>query len=246
MHRRTGAGLGAKRCRAPGGRYRRAVGIERDYVHLVATASANLLPICGSGIGFLVCRRPRVVVETQDGMRLGGWYFPHTSGGSGPAVLVCNGNAGDRSCVRSWLSRCMAWACRCCCLTIAATAVAGRPSEQGLAADARRPRRSGCPASRRPRAHCYFGESLGAAVAVRAGRATAAGGLVLRSPFTSLAEVGAVHYPWLPLRRFAAGPLPVDRAHRLCTRRCWSSWAAATTSSPATLSERLVAAARRA
>ncbi|CLQ14907.1 alpha/beta superfamily hydrolase [Mycobacterium tuberculosis] len=38
-----------------------------------------------------------VVVETQDGMRLGGWYFPHTSGGSGPAVLVCNGNAGDRS-----------------------------------------------------------------------------------------------------------------------------------------------------
>ena len=36
--------------------------------------------------------------------------------------------------------------------------------------------------------------------------------LVLRSPFTSLAEVGAVHYPWLPLRRLLLG---VDRAHRL-------------------------------
>lgn len=30
-----------------------------------------------------------VVVETQDGMRLGGWYFPHTSGGS-PYLQLCD------------------------------------------------------------------------------------------------------------------------------------------------------------
>src|SRR6478735_6736683 len=36
-----------------------------------------------------------VVIETDDGIRLGAWYFPVPGGG--PAVLVCHGNAGDRS-----------------------------------------------------------------------------------------------------------------------------------------------------
>ncbi len=79
-----------------------------------------------------------VVVETQDGMRLGGWYFPHTSGGSGPAVLVCNGNAGDRS-MRAEL----AVALHGLGLSVLLFDYRGyggnpgRPSEQGLAADAR-------------------------------------------------------------------------------------------------------------
>src|SRR4029453_11863141 len=34
-----------------------------------------------------------VVLDTEDGLRLAAWYFP--AGRS--AVLVCNGNAGDRS-----------------------------------------------------------------------------------------------------------------------------------------------------
>jgi hypothetical protein len=32
--------------------------------------------------------------------------------------------------------------------------------------------------------------------------------LVLRSPFTSLADVGAVHYPWLPVRRLLLDRYP--------------------------------------
>jgi fermentation-respiration switch protein FrsA (DUF1100 family) len=46
----------------------------------------------------------------------------------------------------------------------------------------------------------YFGESLGAAVAVGLAVQQPPAALVLRSPFTSLADVGAVHYPWLPIR----------------------------------------------
>ncbi|MGH3543533.1 MAG: alpha/beta hydrolase, partial [Mycobacterium sp.] len=35
-----------------------------------------------------------VVLETEDRIRLGAWFFPATD--RGPAVLICNGNAGDR------------------------------------------------------------------------------------------------------------------------------------------------------
>ena len=46
----------------------------------------------------------------------------------------------------------------------------------------------------------YFGESLGAAVAVRLASESPPAALVLRSPFTSLAAVGRVHYPFLPVQ----------------------------------------------
>jgi fermentation-respiration switch protein FrsA (DUF1100 family) len=45
----------------------------------------------------------------------------------------------------------------------------------------------------------YFGESLGAAVAVQLAVEQPPMALVLRSPFTSLADVGQVHYPLLPV-----------------------------------------------
>jgi fermentation-respiration switch protein FrsA (DUF1100 family) len=45
----------------------------------------------------------------------------------------------------------------------------------------------------------YFGESLGAAVAVDIAEEHPPAAIVLRSPFTSLADVGRVHYPFLPV-----------------------------------------------
>lgn len=44
-----------------------------------------------------------------------------------------------------------------------------------------------------------FGESLGTGVAVQVAQARPAAGLVLDSPFTSLAAAGQFHYPWLPV-----------------------------------------------
>lgn len=45
-----------------------------------------------------------------------------------------------------------------------------------------------------------FGESLGTGVAVQlAALRPGAAGMVLDSPFTSMADTGAVHYPWLPV-----------------------------------------------
>jgi fermentation-respiration switch protein FrsA (DUF1100 family) len=77
----------------------------------------------------------------------------------------------------------------------------GTPGEEGLAADARAA--LGYLLSRpdvdRSRI-VYFGESLGAAVAVRLAVEHTPAALILRSPFTSLTEVGRHHYPLLPVR----------------------------------------------
>jgi fermentation-respiration switch protein FrsA (DUF1100 family) len=77
----------------------------------------------------------------------------------------------------------------------------GRPSEDGLAADARAAQAwlAGQPQVD-PGRVVYFGESLGAAVAIGLAVQRPPAALVLRSPFTSLPDVGAVHYPWLPVR----------------------------------------------
>ncbi|WP_237028156.1 alpha/beta hydrolase, partial [Mycobacterium tuberculosis] len=89
----------------------------------------------------------------------------------------------------------------------------------------------------------YFGESLGAAVAVGLAVQRPPAALVLRSPFTSLAEVGAVHYPWLPLRRLLLDHYP--SIERIASVHAPVLVIAGGSDDivPATLSERLVAAA---
>jgi uncharacterized protein len=147
-----------------------------------------------------------VVLETDDGIRLGAWYFPVP--GRGPAVLVFNGNGGDRS------GRVpLAAALNRMGLSVLLFDYRGyggnpgRPSEDGTAADARAAQAwlSSQPGVEKI---VYFGESLGAAVAVGLAVDTPPAALVLRSPFTSLPDVGAMHYPWLPVRRLLADRYP--------------------------------------
>jgi fermentation-respiration switch protein FrsA (DUF1100 family) len=117
------------------------------------------------------------------------------------AVLVCNGNGGDRS-MRADLAA---------ALTRLGLAVLlfdyrgyggnpGSPTEAGLAADARAALAylAGRPEVD-PARVVYLGESLGAAVALRLATERPPAALVLRSPFASLAEVGRRHYPVLPV-----------------------------------------------
>jgi fermentation-respiration switch protein FrsA (DUF1100 family) len=141
-----------------------------------------------------------VGVQTSDGVRLGGWFL---AGGRarGPAVLVFNGNAGDRS-YRAPLAAGLArrgWSV----LLFDYRGYAGNPgspSEAGLVADAHAARAYlAARAEVDPARIVYFGESLGAAVAVALAVEAPPAALVLRSPFTSLADVGRLHYPWLPL-----------------------------------------------
>jgi uncharacterized protein len=151
-----------------------------------------------------------VVLHTEDGIRLGAWYFPAAGDDRRPAVLVCNGNAGDRS-MRIEL----ALALNRLGLSVLLFDYRGyggnpgRPSEEGLAADARAAQAwLAAQPDVDPQRIAYFGESLGAAVAVGLAVQRPPAALILRSPFTSLADVGAVHYPWLPVRRLLLDRYP--------------------------------------
>ena len=155
-----------------------------------------------------------VVLDTEDGIRLGAWYLPAAGGQQGPAVLVFNGNAGDRS-LRAQLAAGLS--------RLGMSALLfdyrgyggnpGRPSEDGLAADARAALTwLAAQPEVDPDRIVYFGESLGAAVAVGLAVERPPAALVLRSPFTSLADVGRVHYPWLPVGRVLIDRYPsIDR-----------------------------------
>ena len=146
-----------------------------------------------------------VVLTTDDGLRLGGWFVPAVGTGMGTArvsVLVCNGNAGNRS-YRAPLAAALARAGFSVLLFDyrGYGGNPGHPSEHRLLADARAAR--AYLASRAdvdPERIVYFGESLGAAVAVALAAEQPPAALVLRSPFTSLVDVGRVHYPLLPVR----------------------------------------------
>jgi fermentation-respiration switch protein FrsA (DUF1100 family) len=148
--------------------------------------------------------------RTEDGLRLGGWFVPAAArdraspgrpAGRGAAVLVFNGNAGNRS-LRAPLAAALARAGLAVLLFDyrGFGGNPGSPTEAGLAADARGARDF---LAARPEVDparlVYFGESLGAAVALRLATERPPAALVLRSPFATLAEVGRRHYPFLPV-----------------------------------------------
>ena len=142
-----------------------------------------------------------VTIRTEDGLELGGWFVPPPAGGSGTAVLVCSGNGGNRA-FRGRLGEALAQRGLGVLLFDyrGYGDNPGSPTEAGLAADARAARawlaaREEIDASR----IIYFGESLGAAVAIGLAVEHPPAALILRSPFTSLADAAQVHYPFLPV-----------------------------------------------
>jgi uncharacterized protein len=153
----------------------------------------------------------QVELHTDDGLTLRAWHAPATGPARNATVMVLPGNAGSRA-DRVPLAR--AVAARGFDVVLldyrGYGGNPGRPTEEGLAADARAAHRylvdeRGVDPGR----VLLWGESLGAAVAVRLARERTVGGLVLRSPFTSLADVAAVHYPFLPVRLLLRDRFPV-------------------------------------
>jgi fermentation-respiration switch protein FrsA (DUF1100 family) len=143
-----------------------------------------------------------VTLHTSDGLELGGWFVPAGEPSRAMAVLVANGNAGNRS-LRAPLARALARRGLAVLLFDyrGYGGNRGRPSEAGLALDARAARRFLVERCAVPGARLlYHGESLGAAVVVELATEHPPGGLALRSPFTDLASVGRIHYPFLPVR----------------------------------------------
>jgi fermentation-respiration switch protein FrsA (DUF1100 family) len=159
-----------------------------------------------------------VTFRTTDGVTLNGWFLPAPQTPPPFSVIVFNGNAGNRA-YRAPLAA---------ALRRNGMAVllfdyrgfgenGGIPGESGLALDARAARdylrqRPDVDANRL----AYLGESLGAAVAIELATEHPPAALILRSPFTSMMDVGRLHYPFLPVSlllrdRYAS----IDRINRV-------------------------------
>jgi fermentation-respiration switch protein FrsA (DUF1100 family) len=151
-----------------------------------------------------------LTLHTVDGLELGAWFVPAATRRPRATVLVFNGNAGNRT-FRAPLAAALSGQGFNVMLFDyrGYGGNPGRPSERGLLADARAARealvaRDDVNAER----VVLFGESLGAAVALASAVERPPAALVLRSPFTSLTDVGRAHYPFLPVRWLLADRYP--------------------------------------
>ena len=152
-----------------------------------------------------------VTLHTADGLELGAWYVPATGHvDTGMAVLVAPGNGGNRAGRAGFAEE----------LSRRGLAVLlmdyrgyggnpGSPSQDGLAADADAAAVALTDLGYPPQRTVYFGESLGSAVVAALQVRHPPAGIVLRSPFTELSDVGAHHYPWLPVRALLRDRFPV-------------------------------------
>jgi len=86
----------------------------------------------------------------------------------------------------------------------------GSPTETGLITDAEAAYRFAADKYDAGRL-ALWGESLGSGVAVALAAARPVAAVILESPFTSAADVGAGHYPFLPVRWLIKDPFYSDR-----------------------------------
>ncbi len=174
--------------------------IQRSIIYIRDTSPPDLRAMGGGW--------EAVTLQTSDGLALDAWYRPPEAGK--PLLIVFNGNAGNRA-ARAELGRKLAAAGLGVLLTDyrGYGGNPGRPTEDGLALDARA---AATFAAERvpPEGLVYFGESLGAAVAIELATERPPAALILRSPFTSLVAVGRDHFPLLPVSLLLKDRYPSD------------------------------------
>ncbi|GAB3170722.1 alpha/beta hydrolase [Myceligenerans halotolerans] len=153
-----------------------------------------------------------VALVTADGLELAAWFVPPAPDAHDRevAVLVAPGNAGNRLARAGLAARLAERGFAVLLLDYRGYGGnPGRPSEAGLALDAQAARQALAERGYLPGRTIYFGESLGAGVVAALQAEHPPAGLLLRSPFTSLADIGAHHYPFLPVAALLRDRYPV-------------------------------------
>ncbi len=153
-----------------------------------------------------------VTLITTDGLDLAAWFVPPAPEVQDRevAVLVAPGNGGNRL-GRAGLAELLAER-GFAILLLDYRGYGGnpsRPTEAGLALDAQAAQRALAERGYPPERTIYFGESLGAGVVAALQAEVPPAGLLLRSPFTSFADLGAHQYPFLPVEALLRDRYPV-------------------------------------
>jgi fermentation-respiration switch protein FrsA (DUF1100 family) len=140
------------------------------------------------------------VIETPDGARVLAWYAPAKAGR--PTLLYFHGNGGALETRTERIRKYMARGLGVFMMTYRGFGGStGYPSEAANVADAKLAYTmlSGMVD---PLDIIVYGESLGTGVAVQVAAERTVGGLVLDAPYTSMVELAALHYPYIPGRWF--------------------------------------------
>jgi len=141
-----------------------------------------------------------VTLTAADGVGISAWYLPCE--GARGTILFCHGNAGNMAdrLPTAWTLRELGYHVLLFDYRGYGSS-GGHPGERGSYLDAQAAWRY--LVERRgvsPHRVVVFGRSLGGAVAVDLASRHRPGALVVEASFTRLADVGAVHYPLLPVR----------------------------------------------
>ncbi len=164
--------------------------------HMIYFPSEQLFVPSEWGIG----KASPLVSVTNDRLRLNSWLiFPEKS--RKKTVLVFfQGNAGHAG---HRIGKIKRWTDEGYGVVLAGYrgyGNVGSPSEEGLYADARSIidvlMAKGIPAN----SMVLYGESLGTGVATQMALEFDVAGVILESPYSSMVDVAAHHYPWLPVR----------------------------------------------
>lgn len=138
-------------------------------------------------------------LRSGDGADIVAWYGKAKPGQ--PTLLYFHGNAGSLATrserIRKYMNRgrgiyMMSYR--------GYSGSTGKPSEANNVADAKRAYDDLISLGVRPEDVIVYGESLGSGVAVQVGADRQISGLILDAPYTSMVELAASRYPWLPVR----------------------------------------------
>jgi fermentation-respiration switch protein FrsA (DUF1100 family) len=143
-----------------------------------------------------------VALDTEDHVRLHGWFIAAPPERRRASLLFFHGNAGNISHRLESIAIFHELGLDVLIIDYRGYGQStGRPSEKGTARDARAAwvylaEQRGIPANE----IILFGRSLGAAIAARLATEISAGGLILESGYTSVPDLAARVYPFLPVR----------------------------------------------
>lgn len=145
------------------------------------------------------------IIDTDEGARVIAWYVPARPGN--PTLLYFHGNAGS---LETRSERIRKYAARGRGIYMMSyrgyAGSTGKPSEAANVADAKRAYDDLVSLGVSADEIIVYGESLGSGVAVQVAADKHAAGLILDAPYTSIVDVAASQYPWLPVR-----PMLLDR-----------------------------------
>ena len=144
-----------------------------------------------------------VFFTAGDGVKLNGWYFAAetNSARASMAILLCHGNGGNISHRNEFYRALLETGVSVFAFDYRGYGrSAGRPSEAGTYQDGHAAYRWLREKGFAARNILIYGESLGGGIASELALREETGGLILQSTFTSLPDIGAELYPWLPVR----------------------------------------------